>query len=106
MLNIQNSNIYIVRGDSGDFRPVIQDYEAQEGDKVVFAAKKARNEDEPVIKIEVNAGENISFTPELLKDIKAGSYEYDLRLKTVDGKVSTFASGRLLITGEIDNEGN
>jgi hypothetical protein len=95
----------LTRGDSAEFRPVIADYEAQEGDTIIFAMKKALNDAEPTLRIEVPVGDNIVFTPETTSNLTPGTYLYDLRIKTIAGDVSTFVNAkRFNLLGEIDNE--
>lgn len=105
MFKIDGNRIWLTRGDTAEFRPVIEDYESQEGDKVVFAAKRAMNDEAPALRIEVNAGENIAFTPELTTSLPSGSYVFDLILRMANGSVSTFASGRMELMGEVDTNG-
>lgn len=107
MFRIDNNRIWLTRGDSAEFRPIIQEYEAQEGDKIVFSMKKAVNDDEPALRIETDLGKNIEFLPELTKDLSSGSYIYDLKIVTAENQVSTFVNGeRFDLLGEIDNERN
>ena len=106
MFKIDGKRIWLTRGDTAEFRPVITDYVSQEGDKVVFAMKRALNDAEPALRLEVNAGENIQFTHEDTIALPSGSYVYDLKLAQVDGTISTFvSSGRLDLIGEVDTDG-
>lgn len=104
MFKIDKNDIYLTRGDTAEFRPVIENYEAAENDKVIFAMKKARNNMEPALKIEVAAGENIVFTHENTVSLTSGSYIYDLTLNQANGQISTFASGRFNLLGEVDTD--
>lgn len=104
MFKVENDMIWLTRGDTAEFRPIIEGYEAQEGDKVVFSMKKALNDDEPILKIETDLGENIVFTNESTNKLPSGSYVYDLRINTVDGNISTFVNGEILyLLGDVDN---
>lgn len=103
MFKIEENRIWLTRGDTAEFRPIIQDYEAQEGDEVIFAVKRTTNNDAPAIRLAIAAGENITFTNELTSDLPLGTYLYELKLNTVDGEISTFASGRLTLLGDLDN---
>lgn len=106
MFRIDGNKIWLTRGDTAEFRPVITDYESQEGDKVVFAMKRALNDAEPALRIEVDAGDGISFTHEDTANLPSGSYVYDLKLAQVDGSISTFvSSGRFELIGEVDTDG-
>ena len=105
MFKIDNNKIWLTCGDTAEFRPVIEDYTAQEGDTVSFVAKKTVSAEAAITK-SVAAGENISFAAEDTLSLTPGSYLYDLRLVTADGKVSTFVSqGQLYLVGAI-NESN
>ena len=106
MFRIDGNKIWLTRGDNAEFRPVIEDYVSQEGDKVVFAAKRARNDEEPALRIEVDAGDNIAFSAENTSDLPSGSYIYDIALRMASGSVSTFASGRFELIGEVDTNGS
>ncbi len=106
MFKIEDNHIWLTRGDTAQFRPVIEEYEAQEGDQVVFAVKRAANNDVPAIRVAIAAGENIDFTNELTSTLPIGNYLYELKLETVDGDISTFASGRFTLMGDLDNANN
>lgn len=106
MFKIDGNRIWLTRGDTAEFRPVIEDYESQEGDKVVFAAKRARNDEKPDIRLEVNAGENITFAHEDTVNLAPGSYVYDIKLAMANGNISTFASGKFELICEVDTDGN
>lgn len=105
MFKVENDTIWLTRGDTAEFRPIIEGYEAQEGDKVVFSMKKALNDDEPILKMEVEVGENITFTRDSTAKLPSGSYLYDLKINTVGGDTSTFVNGETLyLLGDVDNE--
>ena len=52
-----------------------------------------RKANTPVLRLEVNLGENITFQEETTKDIPTGSYLYDLMISTAAGENSTFVNG-------------
>lgn len=104
MFRTENNKIWLTRGDTAEFRPIIENYEAQEGDKVVFALRKAIT---PVLKIEVNLGENIVFNNDATKDLPSGSYLYDLMISTTAGERLTFVNGeRFELLRGIEDERN
>ena len=103
MFKIENNQIWLTRGDTAEFRPIIEDYEIQEGDQVVFAVKRTTNNETPDIRIAIPAGDNIEFNNETTSTLSIGSYLYELKLETVDGDISTFASGRFNLLGDLDN---
>ena len=101
MFKIDNNTIYLTRGDSAEFQPVVKDYEAKEGDKILFSATKAIGQD-PALQIEVDAGNAIAFAAEDTLSLTIGSYIYDLKLVS-DEEVSTFADGRFVLLGDASN---
>jgi len=104
MFRVENDKVWLTRGDSAEFRPIIQDYETQEGDKIIFALKRSYSDEAPVLTIETDLGKNIVFTPETTKDLRCGSYLYDLKIITVDGSVSTFVNAeRFTLLEDIAN---
>ncbi len=104
MFKVENNAIYITRGDTAEFQPVVKDYEAKEGDKIIFSATKAMGQD-PALQIEVDAGNSIAFAAENTNSLSIGTYIYDLKL--VSGEdVSTFADGRFVILGDAANGKN
>lgn len=106
MFKIENSKIWLTCGDTAEFRPVIENYTAQEGDIVTFTAKKVLSDQELAINKSVAAGEDIAFAAEDTSSLTPGTYLYDLRLETTDGGVSTFVSqGELYLVGAV-NESN
>ena len=40
MFKIESQTIYLTRGDTAKFSPIIEDYEVQDGDLIVFTVKK------------------------------------------------------------------
>lgn len=92
MFRVDNDNkIYLTRGDTAVLNLVIdavingKEYEVSENDKAIFTAKKG----ESVLRIEAADATTVNFTPELTKDLKAGTYDYDVRLLTSSGDVFT-----------------
>lgn len=104
MFKIDNQTIYLTRGDTAKFSPVLEDYEIQEGDLIVFTAKKAETDPTPAIRIEVDAGVDIELAHTDTVNLPSGTYVYDLCLRAQDGRISTFVNGeRLVLLGELDN---
>ncbi len=106
MFRTDENKIYLTRGNTAQFRPVIEDYTATEEDKVVFAVKKTVLDSAPIIRKEVAAGENIALAADDTSSLTTGSYLYDITLITAEGDKSTFASGVLILEGDLDNERN
>jgi len=100
MFKIDNDTIYLTRGDTAEFRPIVEDYEAQEDDKVVFLLARYPGA-RPVLKLETKPGESITFSTLDTATLECGSYVYDLRLITAD-TTSTFVNGaRFNLMGDI-----
>ena len=92
MFRVETDNkIYLTRGDSATLTLVMdavingKAYEVSENDKAIFTAKKG----ESVLRIEAADATTVNFTPELTKDLKAGTYIYDVRLLTSSGDIFT-----------------
>ena len=106
MFKVDGKKIWLTCGDTAEFRPVIEDYTAQDGDTVTFTAKKVLSDPELAINKSVAAGNGITFAAEDTVSLAPGSYIYDLRLETAGGDVSTFVSqGQLYLVGAV-NENN
>lgn len=100
MFRIDGSKIWLTQGDTAEFRPIIEEYTGQEGDMVYFRVAKIYS-DEPVIEKVVAAGENIAIAADDTSNLSIGSYLYQLKLMSVDGNISTFATGRFMLEGDI-----
>ena len=92
MFRVDTDNkIYLTRGDSATLTLVIdavingKAYEVSSEDKAIFTAKKG----ESILRIEAADATTVNFTPDLTKDLKAGTYNYDVRLLTSSGDVFT-----------------
>lgn len=101
MFRIDGTKMILTKGDTAEFRPIVEGYEAKEGDEIIFRVAKLYT-DEPVIEIVVAAGDNIEFTSEDTSNLPTGSYLYQTKLVNVDGKISTFATGTFMLMGEIN----
>ena len=105
MFRVDTDNkIYLTRGDSATLTLVIdavingKAYEVGENDKAIFTAKKG----ESVLRIEAADATTVNFTPELTKDLKSGTYNYDVRLLTSSGDVFTILGpSTFYLIGEI-----
>ena len=104
MFKIDNNTIYITRGDTAEFQPVVKDYEAKEGDMILFSVAKVYGT-EPVISKAIDAGNAVTFAAEDTNSLSIGTYIYDLKLLS-DDDVSTFADGRFVILGDASNGNN
>ncbi len=104
MFKIENQTIYLTRGDTAKFSPIIEDYEVQDGDLIVFTVKKVETDPTPAIRIEIAAEAEVELTHEDTVNLPSGDYVYDLCLHGKDGRISTFINGeKLVLLGELDN---
>ena len=75
----------------------INSYEFEEGDSVVFAAKKNKYDDEPAFMIEADLEtKTISFSEEDTKNLELGKYIWELSLNKVDGYRCTFIANKVM----------
>lgn len=106
MFKIDAGKIYLTQGDTAEFKPIIEGYEAQEGDTVQFNLVKVWGQELLLTKT-VAAGDNIEFAAADTIDLPTGSYLYNTKLIGSDGNISTFISDRfILLGGTVDGEGN
>lgn len=106
MLKIEDGNIYLTRGDSAILEITIKDEEGnnwtpQEGDKVVFAMKKAAINPNVLLRIEATAGDtDIILVPENTKDLTIGQYIYDIHVELSGGDIYTVISDKIFEVGK------
>ncbi len=106
MFKIDAGKIYLTQGDTAEFKPIIEGYEAQEGDEVQFNLVKVWGQ-EPLLTKTIAAGANVEFAAEDTIELPTGSYLYDVKLIGSDGNISTFISDRfVLLGGTADGENN
>ena len=106
MFKIDAGKIYLTQGDTAEFKPIIEGYEAEEGDTVQFRVVKVWSQD-PVITKTIAAGANVEFAAEDTIDLPTGSYLYNIKVIGSNGNVSTFSSDRfVLLGGTKDGEGS
>lgn len=94
MVNVNNNNIYITRGDSADIAISITEstgvgYTPQDGDTITFTVKKTTNDTEAVISKTIKDG-YLHLIPADTAHLDYGAYFYDCQLTTSDGRVCTF----------------
>ena len=105
-------NITIIRGDSGYVTvPLVEvidgeetPYTPKEGETLRFAmAKKyGATEEECYILRDIDINTlKLYFYPEDTKDLKFGTYKYDLEFTNVDGYIDTIRRGNFIIAEEV-----
>ena len=98
----ENMRIVMTKGDTPMFAfqvflPVGYEYEFEEGDRVIFAAKRNKTDEEPAFTIEGNiADKTISFSEADTKDLEIGKYIWELSLNRLDGYRCTFIANKVL----------
>ena len=82
------------RGDTGEIVLEFEDYEPQDGDKIVFRMAKDLNADEADLEKNVEAFDGnvaiIRFLTSDTADFQPGIYYYVCRLFKADGSIDTF----------------
>lgn len=110
MYTVKKTSITLTRGDTFKAQISITDkdgnpYEIQEGDSVRFAMKKSYNDpDEEVLIVKQIPTDTLILTlePEDTKDLKFGTYVYDIQLTSAAGEIDTFiAKASLTLTEEV-----
>jgi len=104
----EDYKIFLTKGDTPTFTfeiylPDGSAYEYEEGDCVVFAAKRNKYDTEPAIRIEADMEtKTISFAEEDTKNLEIGKYIWELSLSKVNGYRCTFiADKRMNLTVEV-----
>ena len=98
----EDLTITMTKGDTPTFafRALLPDgseYEFEDGDSVVFAAKKNKADPEPAFRIEADLEEKvIRFSEEDTKDLALGKYIWELSLNKANGYRCTFIDNRVL----------
>ena len=96
------NTILLTKGDTPTlsfaiFLPDGTEYEFEDGDSVVFAAKRNKVDTEPAILIEADLEtKTISFREEDTKSLEIGKYIWELSLNKADGYRCTFIANKIL----------
>lgn len=110
MVKIDGTQIEMTRGDSllvtvtvmdGD-----QEYTPMESDVIRFAMSK-KYKSKPgyelyVTKVIPTDTMILELLPEDTSDIPYGTYNYDIQITRMDGRVDTFLSSTITLTGEVE----
>lgn len=101
MLIVRNDEIHISKGDDASIELTFslngEPYELQEGDKVVFAAKK----DDTVVLTKELTTNNLVFAAADTANLDCGSYLYDLKMKYANGTTTALIAPSLFRIMEV-----
>lgn len=95
MLKIDNTDIYLTRGDSAMLELIITDeeghkWEPTSTDKVIFCLKRSAENPEPLLTIQAAESQtDIFIYPNDTKDLSFGVYIYDIHVQTTSGNIFT-----------------
>lgn len=98
----EDMKIEMTKGDTPSFAfqaflPDGSEYEFEEGDSVVFAAKRNKADPEPAVRIEADVKEKvIRFSEEDTKYLELGKYIWELSLNKSSGYRCTFIANKVL----------
>lgn len=98
----ENNRITMTKGDTPtfSFEILLLDgsiYEFEDGDSVVFAAKKNKYDTVPAFIIEADLEtRTISFSEKDTKELEIGKYIWEMSLNKADGYRCTFIANRVL----------
>lgn len=108
MYKVEGTTIYLTRGDTFEayVTPMTDEgteYVFQPGDTMRFACKKKYADPEPLILKDIPTNTCLlELEPSDTKELKFGSYVYDIQLTYADGKVDTFITEATLeLTKEV-----
>ena len=102
MVKVTGNQIFLTKGDSGSLTVKIFDGEQEydySNDTVKIGIKRQLSDDECIIEKTVDEHGKVTFEPEDTKDLKTGSYFYDLKVVTADGNVCTIIAAAQFIIG-------
>lgn len=110
MVRIDGTTISMTRGDTLKVYVTMKERESEEeyfpveGDVVRFAVKKNYKDAEPLIeKVIPNDTQLLRLDPGDTKELKFGSYVYDIQITFSDGDVDTFIDrATFTLTEEVD----
>lgn len=98
----EDMKIEMTKGDTPSFAflaflPDGTEYVFEEGDSVVFAAKRNKADEEPAFMIEADLSDKtISFSEEDTKHLELGRYIWELSLNKANGYRCTFIANKIL----------
>ena len=107
MLQIQGTNISIIRGDTGTIDINISvngvPYQILDTDKIVFSVKKYYDTDAYAIQKTAESGK-IKLLHTDTNELSTGNYVWDMQITTINGDVATIGPGRLNVLPDVTRE--
>lgn len=92
MLTIEDSTIYLTRGDTAYITVNLEyndgSYEMQTGDTLTLSVKKAVEDTDYALQI-ITDTNTINILPADTKELEYGKYVYDIQLQTAAGEIFT-----------------
>ena len=113
-MEIQGTNISMIRGDSETIKVSCKDAQGvdvplEDGDTLYFTVKKSTNTEEKILQKIVTEFTDgvalITIFPKDTRELKIGSYYYDIQLNRANGQVKTIIPpSRFIINAEVTYE--
>lgn len=107
MINIdsESKNMAIIRKDTASFTLSLNNYELQDGDKVIFTLASSLESPKPLLQKEVdkfNNGVAEFFLSTNDTNIEIGKYFYDIQVELSNGQVDTvIGPARFVVEGGV-----
>ena len=107
MLQVQGTNISMIRGDTGTIDVNISangvPYQILDTDKIVFSVKKSYDTDAYAIQKTAESGK-IKLLHTDTNELSTGNYVWDMQITTANGDVATIGPGRLNVLPDVTRE--
>ena len=107
MLQVQGTNISIIRGDTGTIDINISvngvPYQILDTDKIVFSVKKYYDTDAYAIQKTAESGK-IKLLHTDTNELSTGNYVWDMQITTTNGDVATIGPGKLNVLPDVTRE--
>ena len=107
MLQVQGTNISMIRGDTGTIDVNISangvPYQILDTDKIVFSVKKSYDTDAYAIQKTAEIGK-IKLLHTDTNELSTGNYVWDIQITTTNGDVATIGPGKLKILPDVTRE--
>lgn len=110
-LDKTTNKIVMTKGDTPSFKiscnkigndGSVEEYVPEAGDRFVFAAKRNKNDEEPLFFIDIpNDTLVLTIATSDTRNLDLGKYFYEVSLNKENGFVDTFIQGILMLTMEV-----